>query len=204
MTMTMIYFIQNRKRLTQDDLNKVYLGPNLSITNRYTQILVTYWICWMFSSGIPILPILGTVSFFTTYWVDKFLFCNFYRTPPMYGDTLGKTGTRIIGLGIIAHISMSLWILGGGQIVEFENIYELNILVLLLVAFICSIITISILSKSGNQVKKILQCITCSRGSSTANKLMKKMNTIQVDYSSAKNGGIIKGLPSYNILLNPK
>ena len=157
----------------------------------------------MFSTGIPILPLLGTVSFYATYWVDKFLFCNFYRTPPMYGDTLGKTSTRVIGLGIIVHLTMSLWILGSGQIVKFENIYELNILVFLLGGFILSMIAIFILSHSGNQVKKIIQCLTCSRGS-TANKLMKKMNTIQVDYSSAKNRGIIKGLPSYNILQNPK
>ena len=48
-----------------------------------------------------------------------------------------------------------------------------------------------------------LQCLTCSKGN-TVKSLRKNMNTVQVDYSSARDREIIKGLSSYNILQNPK
>ena len=42
---------------------------------RYSQILSTVYIIFMYSSGLPLLYAVAVVSFFITYWVDK-LFCK--------------------------------------------------------------------------------------------------------------------------------
>lgn len=48
-----------------------------------------------------------------------------------------------------------------------------------------------------------LQCLTCRKGGKLKT-LKNNMNTVQVNYSSARDRDIIKGLSSYNILQNPK
>jgi len=49
----------------------------------------------------------------------------------------------------------------------------------------------------------VFRCLIC-RTKITKGKLLSQMNTVQVDYRSAKKRGVIKGLASYNILQNPK
>ena len=37
---------------------------------------------------MPVLPFIGALSFYISFWVDKYLFCNFYRIPPKYSDDI--------------------------------------------------------------------------------------------------------------------
>jgi hypothetical protein len=96
---------------TQEHLNEIFLGPEFYMSTRYAQVLVTFFVCYTYSSGMPLLSTFGVacccwlllgspvcsyqratflmtpapiacVSFVTTYWFDKYMFTNFYRTPP--------------------------------------------------------------------------------------------------------------------------
>lgn len=40
--------------------------------------MVNFYICWMYAIGMPVMPIIGAMSFYVSYWVDKFMFCNFF------------------------------------------------------------------------------------------------------------------------------
>eukprot|EP00592_Proboscia_alata_P004168 CAMPEP_0194367442 /NCGR_PEP_ID=MMETSP0174-20130528/15518_1 /TAXON_ID=216777 /ORGANISM="Proboscia alata, Strain PI-D3" /LENGTH=832 /DNA_ID=CAMNT_0039143183 /DNA_START=91 /DNA_END=2586 /DNA_ORIENTATION=+ len=53
---------------TQDDLNKVYLGPKFQLNYRYAQILVTFFICYMYAISMPLMPFLGAISFYISFW----------------------------------------------------------------------------------------------------------------------------------------
>jgi len=217
---------------TQEDLNKQYLGPHFRLTYRYTQILVNFYICWMYATGMPIMPLIGAASFYMSYWVDKFLFCNFYRIPPRYADNMGKTSTNLVGFAVLVHLVMSLWILGNGRIFESasfvegtkgvatvppsssshnddtsfaSNISQRHLLPLeiTLLLFITFNVVTRMLRRSGTQVLKILKCLTCRR-ENVRKKMMSMLNTVQIDYSRAVDRGVIKGLASFNILQNPK
>lgn len=179
---------------------------------------------------MPLMPIIGAVSFYTCYWVDKFLFCNFYRTPPKYSDKMGRTSTKLVGIGVILHLVMSLWMLGNKKIfrseaaitkapnnnsasietvnrstiLTFLNQTHLFPIEILLVLFIAYNIFRKVWHIWGHQLNRILTCITCRSGVVAKKRLLSQMNTVQVDYSSAKQRGIIKGLASYNMLQNPK
>lgn len=66
----------DRKRtmkLTQEDYDLVYTGPEFLIEVRYSQIISSVFILMIYSSGIPALYIVGCLQFFLMYWVDKFL-----------------------------------------------------------------------------------------------------------------------------------
>lgn len=222
--MYIVYIISNR--YTQEELNAVYLGPRFRLNYRYTQLLVTFFICWMYAISMPILPFIGAVSFYISFWVDKFLFCNFYRIPPKYSDDIGARSTSLIGYGILLHIFMSCWILGSNQVFTGQVAFgKQNIIIdtsntsnsitrVMLKEHIIPLEVIAILFVVGLIMKrslmtflktslKCLRCLTCMSGSSII-QLKKTLNTVQVAYSTARARGVIKGLATYNILQNPK
>jgi len=45
--------------LTQIDLNKLFLGPDFLVAHRYAQNLADFFICFIFSAGMPILPFIS-------------------------------------------------------------------------------------------------------------------------------------------------
>jgi hypothetical protein len=214
-------------RFSQDDLNAQFLGPNFQLNYRYSQILVTFYICWIYAISMPILPLIGAFSFYISYWVDKFLFCNFYRTPPKYSNDIGQRSTQLIGLCILLHLIVSCWTLGNGEIFigrfigkrkVTDEVYKLlhniqishvvtkrHIVILELVSlcFLGGIALYSTASRFRMAVKRIWMCLICSSGDKVG-KLRAVMNTVQVRYSVAHHQGIIKGVSSYNILKNPK
>jgi hypothetical protein len=176
----------------------------------------------MYSISMPILPVLGAITCYLSYWADKFLFCNYYRTPPLYSDAMSRTSTSLLGYLVFLHLGMSLWMMGNEQIFEGEplqcqedpaelgygtrsgkilkkHLFPLEVALFILVAWtIVSNISSTFLRK----VCGFLQCLMCMTGTK-AKALTKSMNTVQVSYSSARDRGIIKGLTSFNILQNP-
>jgi hypothetical protein len=67
---------------TQEDLLRLYLGDNLLLDERYAQMLTTVYFSMMYSTGIPLLIPIAMVLFVMMYWVDKYMFCRVYKTPP--------------------------------------------------------------------------------------------------------------------------
>jgi len=207
-------------RYTQEELNEVYLGPQFCLNYRYTQSLVNFFICWMYSISMPVLPFIGALSFYISFWVDKYLFCNFYRIPPKYSDDIGSRSTSLIGYGIILHIIMSCWILGSNQIFSGRLLYDgdrfgdsyivkfmmkrhIIPLECLGLIFIVGFIMRRSLMTFSKTLSKIVRCLICSSGTNIK-ELKRVMNAVQVRYSAARLRGVIKGLASYNILQNPK
>ena len=209
---------------TQEELNNVYLGPPFRLNYRYTQLLVIFFICWMYAVSMPILPIIGFISFYGSYWIDKYLFCNFYRIPPKYSDKIGSRSTSLIGYAIILHIIMSCWMLGTNQIFLGEYfsdrgaesvavgdltitdvVFKKHILILEAMGlfFITNSLLQNFLSTFVHAITKLTRCLVCSAGNKVQ-KLTKVMNTVQVSYSGARERGVIKGLASYNIMQNPR
>lgn len=210
---------------TQEQMNEFYRGPPFRLNYRYAQVLVTVYICWMYAISMPIMPIIGAFSCYLSYWVDKFLFCNFYRTPPRYSDRMGKKCTKLLGYLVVLHMCMSIWMLGGGQIFQGESLSggsnqqlsdiaaswrsklnkrHLFTIELTLVLFVTCIILSHFSSAFLSRVFGCLRCLTCRKGNHRLKSLRNNMNTLQVNYSSARDREIIRGLATYNILQNPK
>ena len=50
--------------LTQEDLNKLHQGPDFQLDYSYAQLVATIFVCLTFSTGMPILYAVATVSTF--------------------------------------------------------------------------------------------------------------------------------------------
>ena len=143
----------------------------------------------------------------------------------MYSDEMGKTCTSLLGYLVVLHLGMSMWMMGCEEIFVGEHLsgedYSQDLknvdssfqdkllkrhllpIEVTLVLFVAGMLLSQVSSRFLRRICGCLQCLTCSKGGKVKN-LKSNMNTVQVDYSSARNREIIKGLSSYNILQNPK
>ena len=217
---------------SQEDLNDFYRGPEFRLNYRYSQVLVTMFVCWMYAISMPLMPVLGAISCYISYWVDKFLFCNFYKAPPMYSDAMGKKSTMLVGFLVLLHILMSMWMLGSEEIFQGvpllgeyypsknlksgvdrtastlvqAKLFKKHLfpLQMALIAFVGYVVAIRLSTSFIRRLCGCLRCLTCSSSrSGDIRSLKKNMNTVQVNYSSARDRELIKGLSTYNILQNP-
>ncbi len=64
------------------------------------------FVTMLYSAGLPLLVPLAAAAMFVTYWVDKFLFCRFYSTPPLVRAQ---------------DLASPLWLLAGGGTVVLRE-----------------------------------------------------------------------------------
>jgi hypothetical protein len=107
------------KAKSQRDLNEVFIGPFNDYPLRYAQIYNTITVCFVFSTGIPVLIPIACVSFTVSFLVDKLLFIDFYRTSPSWDIELSKTMNNLLPAIIVAKLAIGTWMLSNVQI--FKN-----------------------------------------------------------------------------------
>ena len=215
--------------LTQIELNKLFLGPDFLVAHRYAQNLADFYICFIFCAGMPILPIIAMFNFYTTYWVDKFLFLNYYRSPPRYKTNIGRSATALIPYCLALHLVSSIYMLGNKEIFHaksgevpvgstieqwnYLNVYDkvsqkhtyplFVLLVIILVGLLLSQVAEQLFVFVSSIIKACFgSCMAKSQFYQEMEQYL--FHTITIPYSRAVRRGIIKGLTNYNILQNPK
>lgn len=111
--------------LTQDELNALHLGPQFKLSVRYAQQLSTFFVSLLFSTGIPLLNMIGAFNFIFVYFTEKFLFVNYYRIPPRYNTSISMAATRLMPYAVVMHLIFSIWTLSINQL--FANTDSNNI-----------------------------------------------------------------------------
>jgi uncharacterized membrane protein YgcG len=90
-------------------MNSSYVGPEFVLSQRYSQLVTTFLVLFMYVGSFPLFGLVGTASFYLAYWVDKFLFLRFYATPTRYPASVGLHATALIPYAVVAHLILSLW-----------------------------------------------------------------------------------------------
>ncbi len=102
--------------LTQDDLNKMFVGPEFEFAFNYAQMMSTFFVCLTFSTGIPLLYPIAAANFILFYLVEKYLFIHCYKMPPQFNTLVGKRATALIPIGLLIHVVMSVWVLSNNSL----------------------------------------------------------------------------------------
>jgi hypothetical protein len=215
--------------LTQDELNMMHMGPDFILSRRYAQVLADMTVCLLFCSGIPILAVIAAFNFYISYWIDKFMFLRFYRTPPKFNAEIGKLATRLIPLAILGHIVVAIWMYGTSPILATgytgQETYHQNVdrfdaarlrdklnqrhitgLIGLLVIVLLAVIIDEFVRSFMGLIRLVMKgaCGAYLTKSDYLNKFESFLNShVQIKYSRALTRGLIKGLTNYNILQNP-
>lgn len=107
------------KVLTQDELNKLYAGPDVEFAFNYAQLLSTIFVCLTFATGIPVLYPIAAANFTCYYFTEKFFFVNLYRIPPHFNSLIGKRATSMVPIALFAHLCVAIWMLSNTEL--FDN-----------------------------------------------------------------------------------
>ena len=99
------------KKITQDEYEELYMGAELKIDERYSEIIAMLFIVMMYSSAIPVLYIAGSLICMVMYWTDKALFLNYYKLPPRYGRDLAKRAIKVMEYSILLHLLVGAYML---------------------------------------------------------------------------------------------
>jgi len=117
-------FFKCRKRhnnsFSQRELNELYLGPVFHLSLRTAQILSVIFVTMLYSSGIPALYPIACGSFLLFYWIDKYLFLRFYRTPPNYSNKLNRWASSILWWAAFLHMCFAVWMYSAEGIFSTE------------------------------------------------------------------------------------
>jgi hypothetical protein len=105
------------RQLIQDDYEDLYTGPAFVLHVRYAQVLSTIFTTLTFSSGLPVLNILGMLTLLLQYGVDKCLIFNYYRKTPDFTKELSQSVVSLLPwavgfhflLGIVMYSAPLLW-----------------------------------------------------------------------------------------------
>ena len=92
----------------QDELNRTFQGRAFTLDVRYSHLLVTVCICYMYAGGIPLMLLIASASLFVTYYCDKLSFCHLYRIPPRYDEHLDSFALHALPVAALLHCVMNV------------------------------------------------------------------------------------------------
>lgn len=94
----------------------LYAGPQHVMSYKYSALLTTICVTFMYGLALPELFPIAALTFFNYYTVDKFLITYFYQKPPLYDDKLNKTALELMKFGPIIMLIFGYYWMGNMQI----------------------------------------------------------------------------------------
>ncbi len=105
----------------QVQLEAMYTGPQMLLEERYAAHLVAFFVCVMFSAGMPVLWFIGWLSFWFAFVADKWAFIRLYRLPPKYSATLAQFATKMLPWAILVHAAIALWVFSVPELFDYQD-----------------------------------------------------------------------------------
>lgn len=219
--------------LTQDELNELRKGPPFLLSSRYATVLATFFVCFTFSTGMPILYFCAFFNMIVTYFMDKYMFVRVCQQPIHLSQDVGRVGTSILYIALIIHICSAFWTLSNAELfggttgtntassliisgttsslshstVIYQKIVSTGGFPMFCFLFIVVglRVLLYLIYSSKYLVEKIQFCV---EGDFLEKRMYSSLaaqeNALKsITYTRALQRNLIKGLSSYNILANP-
>ena len=95
----------------------IYSGPQFTIHEKYTYIILVCAITMVFAPVMPILIVMCMVSLLILYLVERLAMAYAYQKPPMYSQETNVFLLRILALiPLVSYAPMSLWAFSNQQV----------------------------------------------------------------------------------------
>jgi hypothetical protein len=107
---------------SQRDLNETFIGPYKDYAARYASLWNNLFVCFVFSTGMPLMIPIGAASFLLAYWIDKWLFIRFNRRPPQFSNSLQRTMSSLLPVAIVCHLAIGTWMIS--NISMFDTVLD--------------------------------------------------------------------------------
>jgi len=112
--------IGQRGLVTQKPLNDVYTFPEWTLSLRLAESLTIVFCVMMYSGGMPLLYLVGTLYCFLAYWGDKWCLLRGSREPPAYDHRLFHSIMVLIPVAVFLHLALTLWMYGNQELMPSD------------------------------------------------------------------------------------
>lgn len=99
------------RAMTNEQLVTRMRGPEFLISERMAQIYTIVFVCLVYSTGLPILLAVCTLSMLLFWLVDFVLFVRVYRRPAPIDGSLAALFTSVLPFGAVIHLGLAMWML---------------------------------------------------------------------------------------------
>ena len=107
----------NTNQVSQKALEKLYLGQKCSADRKMSRIMSSLFVLVFFSSGMPVMYLLGTIFFTLTYLINKVLFMQYYqKTDTTLSREIPLFSTWILPLAIIIKLTCGIFMYADADI----------------------------------------------------------------------------------------
>jgi len=90
----------------------IYSGPQHVMHFKYSAILTTVCVTFMYGLAIPELFPIAAFTFFNYYIVERFLITYYYQRPPFYDDKLNSTALETMKFAPLLLLLFGYWCMG--------------------------------------------------------------------------------------------
>ena len=112
---------RHTKKVLQEDYDELYIGPEMLMDFRYSQILTNIFVTFIYSTGMPILYLICLGSLILTFWIDKFLFINVYKKPPRYDMALMRNVRGLLKYAVFLHFAVGFYMVSNTSILTYNG-----------------------------------------------------------------------------------
>jgi len=99
------------RAVTEQQLVEQLTGPEFLIAERIAQIYTTIFVCVVYSTGLPLLLAVATVSMLGFWATDFMLFVCVYRKPAPIDGSLSGLFASMLPFAAILHMAMGMWMM---------------------------------------------------------------------------------------------
>ena len=96
-------------QVSQEQLNRLYIGPEFVIEVRYATVLTICFVCIAYASTMPIMYLVASAAFTLHYWIDKYFFLRVNRIPRAVSPTLALHVTRTFYFAGFLNLCIAIW-----------------------------------------------------------------------------------------------
>lgn len=96
-------------KTTQIQLDQLFEGPLFVIYDRYASLVNTFFVCIIYSPGLPFLIIVLFFTFFITYLIDKHTLLRIYKLPKALDSSVAITTTKSLKYAVYIHLFIAMW-----------------------------------------------------------------------------------------------
>lgn len=93
--------------LSQGAYNKLFEGPTFDVALRYSAALNTVFVTLMYSAGLPLLLPMAFVSFFISYWIDKYALLRVCNMPHRYDAAVSVASVALMPIAAVIGCAFS-------------------------------------------------------------------------------------------------
>jgi len=92
---------------------------------KYSAILNSVFVTFMFGFGIPILFPICAVTLFVTYLIEQSSFYYSYKLPPMYDELLSQTVLDTCMFAPLFYLGFGYWMASSRQLISNDSLAEI-------------------------------------------------------------------------------